>query len=547
MYRVGLLADGPSVHKIYADLVDWADRQPDVQISLIIQRAPGSQPGRLGAWRDMLRKRGLYATLSHLAFSQLVKLEQKWGLRGLHHIAGMRDIGSKVADYIEVTPLVSKSGFVHRFSDGDLERVRTLDLDLLIRAGSGILKGEILSAARHGILSIHHGDNRIYRGGPPGFWEVVERQPSTGFVIQRLTEELDGGEVLFRGSMPTEFLYTRNQAMLFERSAVPLQHAVRQVLEGKSVAEPPHIYSHRLYTYPLLRDAIRYVAKTLSFWSRGFWRRLRGRRPRWGVAYLNGDWASAVLWRGKVIPNPPGRFLADPFALVSQEGERYIFLEDLEDRLGRGVISAYRLDDNGVAERLGVVLEESFHLSFPFIFRSGDTLYMCPETAQTRQVRLYRCTEFPLRWEFERVLLDAIDASDTLIFEHGAGWAMLTSIDSSALGGPSELHGYLADDPLGPWTKIGSGPLLMDAERGRNGGLLTRGEHVFRVAQRPGFGAYGRAFSIYRIDRMDEHGYGETKVQDVEPAFRQGIDGTHHLHNDGDFVVFDFMRNERFR
>ncbi len=123
---------------------------------------------------------------------------------------------------------------------------------------------------------------------------------------------------------------------------------------------------------------------------------------------------------------------------------------------------------------------------------------------------------------------------------------MLTSVNSSALGGPFEIHGYLADDPLGPWTKIGSGPLLMDAKRGRNGGLLRRGNHVFSVAQRPGFGVYGRAFSIYRVDRIDQHGYSETKVQDVEPAFRKGIDGTHHLHNDDDFVVLDFVRNERF-
>ncbi len=49
--------------------------------------------------------------------------------------------------------------------------MKDLNCDVLIRCGKGILRGDILYAARHGILSFHHADNRINRGGPPGFWE----------------------------------------------------------------------------------------------------------------------------------------------------------------------------------------------------------------------------------------------------------------------------------------------------------------------------------------------------------------------------------------
>lgn len=548
MYRVGLLVDGVCVHKIFADLIAWARRQPDVEVAaLIVLRSPHQPGGKFGALREMVRRLGLYGAVSRLAFARVVRLEQALAGLGRSDHARLHDVGHDVASHLEVHPIVSKSGFVYRFADEDLRRIRELDLDLLVRAGSGILKGDILSAAKRGILSIHHGDNRINRGGPPGFWEVMERQPCTGFVIQRLTEELDGGEVLLRGSMPTEFLYSRNQAMLFERSAIPLQNTIRKVLRGDAVAEPPHIYAHRLYTYPLLGDTIRYVAKTVWFWCRALVRRrLRG-GPRWSVAFLRGEWDRAVLWRGKVIPNPPGHFLADPFALTAADGGRYIFAEDYDYAARKGSIAAYRVGEGGDIERLGIALEESFHLSFPYIFRHGGTLYMCPETTACRQIRLYRCVSFPLQWELDRVLLEGIEAADTVIFPFGDRWGMLTSVDSCGLGGPCELHGFVADDPLGAWTRIGDGPLFIDASRGRNGGLLRKGNMVFRVAQWPGFNVYGRGFSVYRIDRMDEHGYAETKVQDVEPNFRKGIDGTHHLHNDGDLVVFDFVKNERPR
>ena len=43
-------------------------------------------------------------------------------------------------------------------------------------------KLKILNLNKYGILSFHHGDNRQYRGGPAGFWEVYERNNSSGFI-----------------------------------------------------------------------------------------------------------------------------------------------------------------------------------------------------------------------------------------------------------------------------------------------------------------------------------------------------------------------------
>jgi hypothetical protein len=42
------------------------------------------------------------------------------------------------------------------------------------------------------VWSYHHGDNEFYRGGPPHFWELYEKAPLSGVILQVLTEELDG-------------------------------------------------------------------------------------------------------------------------------------------------------------------------------------------------------------------------------------------------------------------------------------------------------------------------------------------------------------------
>ena len=46
---------------------------------------------------------------------------------------------------------------------------------------------------------MHHGSDLNYRGGPSGFWEVYNSDDMSGYIIQQLTEELDNGNILFRG------------------------------------------------------------------------------------------------------------------------------------------------------------------------------------------------------------------------------------------------------------------------------------------------------------------------------------------------------------
>ena len=77
---------------------------------------------------------------------------------------------------------------------------------------------------------------------------------------------------------------------------------------------------------------------------------------------------------------------------------------------------------------------------------------MCPETHDSNDIRLYKCTEFPMKWEFDRILIKNVSAADTNIFHHENKWWIMTNIDSSDLGvkldyheHDSELHIFYAD------------------------------------------------------------------------------------------------------
>ena len=135
------------------------------------------------------------------------------------------------------------------------------------------------------------------------------------------------------------------------------------------------------------------------------------------------------------------------------------------------------LSPNG-EEYLGIALEDDFHLSYPFVFECDGDLFMCPETHARKDIRLYRCREFPLKWELEIILMNNVDAADTSIFKKDGKWWMFTNLCSARIGDHnSELHIFSSTDLLkGHWTPHSMNPVIFDAERGRNGGLILQKE-----------------------------------------------------------------------
>ena len=149
---------------------------------------------------------------------------------------------------------------VYHYGQEDLDSIKELQLNLLIRGCGGILRGGILDVCQNGVISFHHADNNVNRGGPPGFWEVYYKSPRTGFIIQRLKEELDGGDVLYKGFVSTSWFYSLNLANLYE-VANPFLHKVIEEItseNSKLIIRNPLIVSVYLPHQILFKQQIIY-------------------------------------------------------------------------------------------------------------------------------------------------------------------------------------------------------------------------------------------------------------------------------------------------
>ena len=537
---VGLLVDDPrNVSKYVYELAKWADDQPDLELCCIAHPRPPDDAQILSRVGRLIGDKGIYWLLSAAAFRLITWVESKVfkPSKDLREDRSF-DISRLAPTRAVLSPLVS--GPNYKFTPEDIGKVRALNLTVMIRAGSGILRGDILTAARYGILSFHHGDNRIFRGWPPGFWEVYQRWNKTGFVIQRLTETLDGGDVVCRGWFPTSRTYMRNQTNIFQKANPHLFNLLKRLTTsaGLPSAEPKQPYSRPVFTMPTLVQSCAYVAKVGRLALVSIRDHLLQRKTRWSISYVRTQWRSSTFARARTIPAPPGRFLADPF-LIERNGKTYCFVEDYLYSQQHGRISVFEIGENGARE-LGLALDEPFHLSFPFLFEVGGEVYMCPESSAAREIRVYRCAEFPLRWELHAVLMRDVVAVDAMIFERADRWWMLVSINSQKVGDFSELHLFFANSPFSPnWIPHPRNPICIDCEIGRNAGLILDGDDLFRASQSYGFGFYGESLSLHKITQLSDTAYAEERVATIEPKFRPGIIGCHHISTTGKITVID--------
>jgi len=243
------------------------------------------------------------------------------------------------------------------------------------------------------------------------------------------------------------------------------------------------------------------------------------------------------------IKNPPNHYLADPF-VVRRNKEDYCFVEDYCYETLKASICVYKLSVNK-AERLGTAIEEPFHISYPYVFEYQSKLYMCPESANNKDIRIYECIDFPLKWGLKKVIFSDISAVDSTIFQYNGRWWLFTSTDSGDSGDYcSDLLIYYADNPFSDyWTPHKNNPIFVDSMKGRMGGILFDEKDVYRVSQQQGFNMYGKSTTINKIVQLTENQYIEESYVTIKPNFFKNIKGTHHIHSNGAVTVFDFVEN----
>ena len=239
-----------------------------------------------------------------------------------------------------------------------------------------------------------------------------------------------------------------------------------------------------------------------------------------------------------VLADPVDHFYADPFPLRWQ-GRDYLFFEDLDHKTAKGIISVVAFDEAGRPGPVMPVLEEPWHLSYPFLIEHRGNIFMIPESSNNSDIAIYRCVDFPLKWQRHSVLVAGVEAADATIVEHNGRWWMFAVIRDGVGGYSDMLALWSAQDLFGPWQPHSSNPVLIDDRTARPAGNMVCRDGVLCRPAQDCRRTYGAALGFMRVTRLDREGFDQQSEGTVTAGGAWPGSRIHTLNYNGRLEVID--------
>lgn len=434
---------------------------------------------------------------------------------------------------------------INLLDDNDLSN---LNLDVVVRLAAEPLADELLKHIRFGEWTLSFTDTQSSTFDWTGFWEVKERGPLTITAVNVRRASETRSRTLATAAYNTKFSAALNGAFVEEKSVILMMRELRRLADTRELrVERPEQFKAKA-EMPGTLDAIAYMFRLggnvlgkILIQARS---RLGLDARSWRVHMGRGTVENFSPGQTTELKLADGMWAADPF-LFRWNNEDYIFFECFPNNRQNAWISVAKLTDNKV-ELLGTCLRTNYHLSYPFIFNDGGEIFMIPETHQTNRVEVWRCTEFPLRWELYATTLEGQSPADTIMFRTGGQWWLLTSLSDhyAYMDHCSELYAFAVDGPaLRSVVPHKRNPVIIGSDVARNAGRVHMVEgRLLRPSQCNSNGTYGYGLNIQEITKIDSDDYVESAVRLVRPDFMSGIVGCHHIDILGDRFVIDLCK-----
>jgi hypothetical protein len=425
----------------------------------------------------------------------------------------------------------------------DISWLMGYKLDVLIDLGETRTRGQALDLARYGIWSYEPSARFRNCQRIPGFWEVMYGEVITELNLYRFAPSGPEGTVLARCTTSTDQLSVKaTRCKHYWKAAFSLERKLRQFYQTPSdFLQTCDVTPHDVEQegQPGTLETAWRLAKVVS---RRAHRSVRDKllRERWSLAFFTDDFdptSGAVSCPVHIEP-PRDRFWADPFPMA-RDGKYYIFIEEYIYERQKAHISVIEMDLSGNWRMPTKVLECPYHLSYPYVFEWDGHVYMIPETKKNNCIALFRCDEFPLKWSFDRVLIENVQAVDATIHEHQGLWWLFCNIGGTYFPSNDELHVFYAETPLGPWHAHKLNPVKTDVRSARPAGkLFYKDKQLYRPSQDCSI-RMGGAIAVNRVNRLTAEEFEEEEIARIDPSWKRGLYGVHTLNRANELTMLD--------
>lgn len=195
------------------------------------------------------------------------------------------------------------------------------------------------------------------------------------------------------------------------------------------------------------------------------------------------------------------KFDADPFFLVLSDETIDIIFEEYSFNKNYGNLSIMSLDKNYEELNRIPVLDTQSHLSYPFVYKENNKIYVFPESKETGNLSCYEFVPGQKSLVFIKTIIDLPLVDSTIIKQNNKYYIFSTlSINDNEY----HLYVFFSDSLLGPYIAHQNNPVKEGLNGTRSAGNFIREDGIlYRPAQNCQE-QYGKSITIYKIIELNE-------------------------------------------
>ncbi|TSA28019.1 MAG: hypothetical protein D4R67_05010 [Bacteroidetes bacterium] len=506
-------------------------RDHGIELKLIIVKASGKEPVLQNRIRSKINRLFSRNALFYFFDRYFLHPESK-------RIVNYTD---EATDIYKLFCTPEKRKYISFFHEKDLQTIREIGPHFLLRFGFGIIGGEILTIPQYGIWSFHHGDEMKYRGGPPGFWEILNNEPVTGVILQRLNERLDKGFILRKGWFKTQRHSYKGQLdqLYLQTTRWPLQVCI--AIQNGTHSEWLSDSKAPLYRAPGNVTIAKFLYKLI-------WNRLMfhfnelTRAEDWNIGIIHRAIHDIVKWgwdpeEVQWFPKPKlSKFVADPF-LLEIDGRSTVFFEYYSYRRSKGELYSMDICDmQSFPKQIRKALQTENHSSFPFVFSFQGEYFLIPETHQDNRIVLYSLNHDTGQFGYNRTLVDHMSGVDPVILHYqNKWWLFFTRKDLPSV----HLYIYYSQSLFDKFISHSNNPVKTDIRSSRPAGSFIRMDGwLIRPAQDCSW-HYGARIVLNHVLKLSPFDFQEEKYLTVCPKGNYYSEGLHTINGNDRITIID--------
>lgn len=460
------------------------------------------------------------------------------------------------ANIEDLLPKIPSYQISNNFLPSDID---SHHLDVIVNLTEINLDFKLQDAAIHGVWFLNHCDLKIINKRPYGIWEMLKKEPETIATLRFVKNSYSSPNILDTTSICTDSLsYIRNINALYWQASSLIYNNIKllssnEALFNAKLNTNTEQSSNSKISVPFMSPSnFKILRFSLSLYFKKLVQVVKSQFyiDQWALIFYNNKNNSdpfALKNYTKILP-PKDRFWADPF-LVKKDNTYYLFIEELIYKNKLGHLAVMTIDEYGNYTKPENILVKDYHLSYPNVFEDNGTYYMIPETSGNQDIQLYKSTNFPLKWELEKVLMSNVVAVDTTIYKNNDTYWMFTNLKTIEGGSKHvELYLFYSKDLISDqWEAHPLNPIVSDIKKSRPAGAFFKmNNKLYRPSQNCS-NHYGYGLNIAEVTKLDKTTFEEQIIKSIKPDWDKAIGSTHSFNSVDNLYISDIsIKRSRF-